>query len=140
MKISVYLSIQRYGRSHMPCPSCSASLILQRPGCKLRLLLLKWSCKEPHIFIYRSDPLHFLSCQFKVKDIKIIPNMLRITAWKSPRFPHGGCRSHEPPLLHCAHSGKHGRYQYGGSPCSGHQGRFSSSPPPAGTMYTPMPN
>ena len=66
----------------MPCPSCPASLILRRPGCKLRLLLLKRRCKEPHIFIDRPDPLHFLSCQFKIKDIKIIPDMLRIGGFR----------------------------------------------------------
>lgn len=78
LRLSFHPARLPYGRSHMPCPSCSASLIPRRPGCKLRLLLLKWSCKEPHIFIYLSDPLHVLSCQFKIKDIKIIPDMLRI--------------------------------------------------------------
>lgn len=77
------------GRSHMPCPSCPAFLILRRPGCKLRLLLLKRRCKEPHIFIDRPDSLHFLSCQFKIKDIKIIPDMLRI----------GGFRKNDRALL-----------------------------------------
>ena len=62
----------------MLCPFLFSYLIFHLSSSKLCFLLLKRNRKEPHILIHCPDLLHFLFRKFKVKDVKIIFDMLRI--------------------------------------------------------------